>query len=145
MEIKSSYEIETYKKVNTIFIIIIVFIFFYCFIAPFLKFGFHSSCEGMPLSYCKSRGLTRAFTQIIRFNFTEALAYNPYSLKIFLFFLIQLVTRFFINKIIRLSNLKRVLACDIFLSTVFFVFSFYNLVVIWKIENNRVLFKKISN
>ncbi|MFG4001755.1 DUF2752 domain-containing protein [Flavobacterium aquidurense] len=84
----------------------------------------------MPLSYCKSRGLTRAFAQIIRFNFSEAIAYNPYSVKVFLFFLIQLVTRFFINKIVRLSNLKRVLTCDILLSIVFFVFSFYNLVVI---------------
>ncbi|MGE6355573.1 DUF2752 domain-containing protein [Flavobacterium sp. NPDC079362] len=83
----------------------------------------------MPLSYCKSRGLTRAFSQILRFNFSEAIAYNPYSIKIFLFFLIQLATRFVINKIIRLSNLKRILTCDIFFSVVFFIFSFYNLVV----------------
>lgn len=130
MEIKFSYEIDSYKKINMIFIVIIMFIFFYCFITPFLDFGFGSSCEGMPLSYCKSRGLTRAFAQIIRFNFSEAIAYNPYSVKVFLFFLIQLVTRFFINKIVRLSNLKRVLTCDILLSIVFFVFSFYNLVMI---------------
>lgn len=130
MEIKSSYEIDSYKKINMIFIVIIMFIFFYCFITPFLGFGFRSSCEGMPLSYCKSRGLTRAFAQILRFNFSEAIAYNPYSIKIFLFFLIQLVTRFFISKIVRLSNLKRVLTCDILVSAVFFVFSFYNLVVI---------------
>lgn len=129
MEIKSSYEIDSYKKINMIFIVIIMFIFFYCFIVPFLGFGFPSSCEGMPLSYCKSRGLTRAFSQILRFNFSEAIAYNPYSIKIFLFFLIQLATRFVINKIIRLSNLKRILTCDIFFSVVFFIFSFYNLVV----------------
>lgn len=130
MEIKSSYEIDSYKKINMIFIVIIMFIFFYCFTMPFLNFGFHSTCEGMPLAYCKSRGLTRAFAQILRLNFNEAIPYNPYSIKIFSFFLIQLVMRFIINKIIRLSNCKRILIGDIFLSIMMFIFSFYNLVII---------------
>ncbi len=130
MEIKSSYEIDSYKKINMIFIAIIMFIFFYCFIVPYLNFGFSSSCEGMPLAYCKSRGLTRAFAQILRFNFDEAILYNPYSIKVFSFFLIQLIVRFLINKIVRLSNLKTVLTTDIIFSSVFFIFSFYNLVII---------------
>ncbi|MCA1918978.1 MAG: DUF2752 domain-containing protein [Flavobacterium piscis] len=84
----------------------------------------------MPLAYCKSRGLTRAFAQILRLNFSEAIVYNPCSIKIFLFFLIQLIMRLFINKIVRISNFKRIMICDILLSAVLFVFSFYNLVVI---------------
>lgn len=130
MEIKSSYEIDSYKKINTIFIVIIMFVFFYCFIVPFLNFGFGSACEGMPLAYCKSRGLTRAFAQIIKLNFNEAIVYNPYSLKIFSFFLIQLIIRLFINKIVRLSNFKTIVTCDILWSIMFFIFSFYNLVII---------------
>lgn len=130
MEIKSSYEIDSYKKINMIFIIMIMFIFFYCFIMPFLNFGFHSSCEGMPLNYCKSRGLTRAFSQILRFNFEEAITYNIYSIKIFAFFLIQLMARFFINVIIRVSNLRIVVIFDVFFSIILFIFSFYNLVLI---------------
>jgi hypothetical protein len=130
VEIKSSYEIDSYKKINMIFIVIIMIIFFYCFIIPFLNFGFPSSCEGMPLSYCKSRGLTRAFSQILRFHFKEAIAFNSYSIKIFLFFLIQLIARFSINKVLNSSNLKRILSLDIFLSILFFIFSFYNLVLI---------------
>lgn len=145
MEIKSSYEIDSYKKINTIFIVIIMFIFFYCFIMPFVNFGFRSTCEGMPLAYCKSRGLTRAFAQILRLNFSEAIVYNPYSIKIFLFFLIQLFIRLFINKIVRISNFKRIMIGDVLLSAVLFVFSFYNLVVIWKLKINRVIFKKTSN
>ncbi|KQB37575.1 hypothetical protein RC62_2741 [Flavobacterium aquidurense] len=113
-----------------IFIVIIMFIFFYCFIMPFLNFGFPSSCEGMPLAYCKSRGLTRAFSQILRLNFKEAIAFNSYSIKIFLFFLVQLIARFSINKLLKASNLKKVLTLDIILSTLFFIFSFYNLVFI---------------
>lgn len=130
MEIKSSYEIDSYKKINMIFTVIIMFIFFYCFIMPFLNFGFPSSCEGMPLAYCKSRGLTRAFSQILRLKFKEAIAFNSYSIKIFLFFLVQLIARFSINKLLKPSNLKKVLTLDIILSTLFFIFSFYNLVFI---------------
>jgi hypothetical protein len=130
LEIKSPYEIDSYKKINLIFIVIIMFIFFYCLLVPFLNFGFHSSCQGMPLAYCKSRGLTRAFAQILRLNFQRAILYNPYSLKIFSFFLIQLFFRFLINKLVLLSNYKRIVACDILLSIMFFVFSFYNLVIV---------------
>ena len=130
MELKTSYETESYKKINMIFMVIIVFIFFYCFIIPFINFGLPSSCEGMPLSYCKSRGLTRAFSQILRLNFEQAIAYNPYSIKIFSFFLLQFFARFFINKKVTSSNLKRVLTLDAIFSASFFIFSFYNLVLI---------------
>jgi hypothetical protein len=130
VETKPFYEIDSYKRINMIFIIIIVFIFFYCYLSSFLNFGIGSLCKGMPLSYCKSRGLTRAFSQILNLNFKEAIAYNPYSLKIFSFFLIQLIARLVINKIINFSNFKLVLTFDIICSSIFFVFSFYNLVVI---------------
>ncbi len=130
MERKTSYEIDSYKKINMIFIVIIMFIFFYSFMLPYLSFGFRSSCEGMPLSYCKSRGLTRAFSQILRFNFSQAIVLNPYSIKVLLFFLIQLIARFSINKIVRLSNFKKVVTVDICCSGLFFIFSFYNLVMI---------------
>lgn len=130
MEIKTSYGIDSYKKINLIFIILIMFIFFYSYLSTFLNFGIRSTCEGMPISYCKSRGLTRAFSQILNFNFKQAIAYNAYSLKIFLFFLIQLLARLVINKTINFSNFKLVLTFDIICSSIFFVFSFYNLVVI---------------
>ncbi|KIA98769.1 hypothetical protein OA93_07725 [Flavobacterium sp. KMS] len=107
-----------------------MFIFFYCYLSSFLNLGVRSLCEGMPLSYCKSRGLTRAFSQILNFNLKGAIAYNPYSLKIFSFFLIQLIARFLINKILQFSNFKIVLIFDVFFSIVFFIFSFYNLIII---------------
>lgn len=130
MEIKDSCRIDSYKRINIIFIVLIMFIFFYCYVSRFLNFGIHSFCEGMPLSYCKSRGLTRAFSQILNLNFEQAIAFNPYSIKIFSFFLAQLIARFFINWIIQFSNFKLLLVLDVFFSSVFFLFSFYNLVVI---------------
>jgi len=130
VERKTSYEIDSYRKINMIFMAIIMFVFFYSFMLPYLSFGFRSSCEGMPLSYCKSRGLTRAFSQILRLNFEQAVALNPYSIKIFLFFFVQLIARFSINTIVRVSNFKKVVTADICCSGLFFIFSFYNLVMI---------------
>lgn len=129
MKINLSYEIDSYKKINVIFIVLITFIFFYCFLASYFSIGITSSCEGMPLIYCKSRGLTRAFSQILRFNFQEAIAFNPYCLKIFLFFLIQLFLRIFINIKVNLQRFKTILFLDIFGSILFFLFCFYNLIL----------------
>lgn len=122
-------EIDSYKKINVILIFIIMFVFFYCFFLPYLNFGLRSSCDGLPLIYCKSRGLTRAFSQILRFHFREAILYNPFSIKIFGFFLFQLAERFFINCIISFPIFKRVLIFDISLSVISFLFCFYNLVL----------------
>jgi hypothetical protein len=122
-------EIDSYKKINVILIFIIMFIFFYCFFLPYLNFGLRSSCEGLPLAYCKSRGLTRAFSQILRFHFQEAIAYNPFSIKIFCFFFLQLIVRFLINMIISFSLFRKILIFDVSLSVISFLFSFYNLVL----------------
>lgn len=122
-------EIDSYKKINVILIFIIMFIFFYCFFLPYLNFGLRSSCEGLPLAYCKSRGLTRAFSQILRFHFQRAIAYNPFSIKIFCFFFFQLIARFLINRIISFSLFRRILIFDVFISAISFLFCFYNLVL----------------
>lgn len=122
-------EIDSYKKINVILIFIIMFIFFYCFFLPYLNFGLRSSCEGLPLAYCKSRGLTRAFSRILRFHFQEAIAYNPFSIKIFCFFFLQLIARFLINIIISFSLFRKILIFDVSISVISFLFSFYNLVL----------------
>ncbi|WP_369013106.1 DUF2752 domain-containing protein [Flavobacterium anhuiense] len=106
-----------------------MFIFFYCFFLPYLNFGLRSSCEGLPLAYCKSRGLTRAFSQILRFHFQEAIAYNPFSIKIFCFFFLQLIARFLINMIISFSLFRKILIFDVSISAISFLFCFYNLVL----------------
>lgn len=124
-----SFAISSYKRINIIFTLIIIFIFFYSFFLPYLSLSLVSSCEGMPLIYCKSRGLSRAFSEIVRFNFTEALNYNSYSIKLFAFFLIQLLLRVGINFILTTKNYKKILLSDIMVSVLFFLFSFYKLVL----------------
>ncbi len=130
MRDNSFYKIDSYKKINIIFVILIIFIFFYAFLTPYLKITFASSCEGLPLIYCKSRGLTRAFSQIVRLNFDAALQFNPYSLQIAFFFVMQLISRVLINFIIKPANYSKVLLLDIVFSIFCFLFSFHNLVFI---------------
>ncbi len=129
-QIKSSYELESYKKINIIFALLIMFIFFYSYFSPYISFRLSSSCDGLPQTYCKSRGLTRAFSQILRLNFEKAILFNVYSIKVFLFFLIQLIVRFFLNVIVKLSNFKLLIFSDAIFSLLFFLFSFYDLVLI---------------
>ncbi len=123
------YQIDSYKKINIIFSLIIIVIFFYCFMVPFLAVTLPSSCEGMPQIYCKSRGLTRSFSEILRFNFDKANFYNSYGLKIFVFFLLQLLARIYICKKVAAENFKQILSLDITLSTIAFIISFYNLII----------------
>lgn len=129
MNIDSSYAIISYKKINIIFSLIILLIFLYCFLFPYLPFTINSSCEGLPLVYCKSRGLTRAFGEILSLNFEKALQYNSSSIQVFSFFLFQLFTRIAINIIIDLRNYNKIIYLDSAFSVVFFIFSFYKLLI----------------
>ena len=129
MSVDSLLKIKSYKKINIIFSLLIIFIFSYSYFLPYLDVSIKSSCDGLPLIYCKSRGLTRAFSQILRFKFDVAIFLNPYSLKIFSFFLIQLFARNFINFILNITNCKKVIVIDVSLTSIYFIFSFINLII----------------
>lgn len=103
----------------------------YSGIFPYLKLTVQSSCDGMPLLYCKSRGLSRAFAEIIRFNFSKAIAFNPYSIRIFTFALFQLIIRFISNLwLIEKFDLSKIIAADCIITLFSFLFSFLPLVLI---------------
>lgn len=125
-----SYAVDSYKKINIIFTFMILLVFLYCFFFPYLTITLTSSCEGMPAAYCRSRGLTRAFSEILRLNFAEALQFNSNSIQVFSFFFIQLFARITVNKVLRLNNFKKIVYVDSILSAVFFIFSFYKLLII---------------
>jgi hypothetical protein len=50
----------------------------------------HEKITGQP---CPSCGLSHAFSLIVRGRFDEALLWNHYSIKVFLFFLVQFLMR----------------------------------------------------
>ncbi|MDY6801932.1 MAG: hypothetical protein SVU94_12025 [Bacteroidota bacterium] len=105
MDIK--YPKHPYHSINLSFAGIIFLIFLYSGIFSVEKNNhpIKSACETITGEPCKSTGLSRSFSEIVRLQFESAKKYNPYSLKIFTFFLIQFFLRFFISfLIIKLSQ-----------------------------------------
>ncbi|HPT11537.1 MAG TPA: DUF2752 domain-containing protein [Bacteroidales bacterium] len=51
---------------------------------------FHEKITGQP---CPSCGLSHAFSLIVRGRFDEAIMWNQYSVRVFIFFLVQFIIR----------------------------------------------------
>jgi hypothetical protein len=86
---------NNYAIVNLAFIGIIVPIILYSlvFSADGLKHPVPSGTVLMRDKDTLSTGLSRSFSEIVRLNFKQARLYNPYGIRIFLFFMIQLLLR----------------------------------------------------
>lgn len=78
-----------------------------------------------------STGLSRAFSEIVRGNFSAALAYNPYSISIFLFFFIQFFLRviFFILMFRNIFSKNHLVLADILLSVLLFLRAFGRFII----------------
>lgn len=118
------YQRNSYKKINRIFIFLSVGVFLYSFLLPFLPLTISSSCDDLPHAYCKSRGLSRAFSELVRLNYSSALEYNIYSLNIFAFFLYVFFSRITINIFFTLCKKSLFIITDIFLSSFLFLYLF---------------------
>lgn len=81
-----------------------------------------------------SQGMSRAFSEIVRFRFDSALDYNPHSLNLFLFFFIQILMRIGIS--VRLhffqGKPKKIASWDVPVSIFLFLAGFYPFLAIWK-------------
>lgn len=90
-----SNEKNTYLAINAIFAGIIILVFIYSgFFCPekndYPLECIHEKITGQP---CPSCGLSRSFSFIMRGDISTAASYNEYGLRVFLFFLFQLVMR----------------------------------------------------
>ena len=74
-----------------------------------------------------STGMSRAFSSIVRLDFTKALSYNPYSLSVFAFFFVQLWMRVLFFVLYARRGDKRLVAADVALSVVLFLWCFKDL------------------
>jgi hypothetical protein len=86
---------EAYFTVNIILAGVILLIMGYSFFYSPERDDYpivciHEKLTGQP---CPSCGLSHAFSLIVRWRFDEALIWNQYSIRIFLFFLVQLLMR----------------------------------------------------
>lgn len=95
----------------------------------------HEKLTGIP---CPSCGMSHSFSYIIRGNFAEALIWNSYGIRVFLFFILQLILRLSIS----FSLVKggrgagRVLTFDIIVTSAGFLLAFSQFII----YNARLLF-----
>jgi hypothetical protein len=130
-EVLTGFRKETYLKINLVFAGVIVMIFAYSGIFSPDKNNYpviciHEKITGQP---CASCGLSHSFSLILRGRIGEAYTWNPYGIRIFLFFASQLFMRvifsvFYLNnKPIR----KQLVLYDIIGSSAIFLLSFWPL------------------
>ncbi len=113
-----------YLLINTVFFMFLSLIFIYSLV--FSNSGLYpikSACIQFP-ELCISKGLSRAFSQILTGNFEKAVSLNPYSLRIFIFFGLQLWLRLFFSILYLKFSLKRIIITDVFISLLIFIYVF---------------------
>lgn len=120
---------EPYLLVNIILIGVLVLIFAYSGFFSSVKDNYpvvclHEKLTGEP---CISCGLSHSFSLILRGKIGEALSWNIYGLRIFLFFALQLVMRIvFSFEWVRSPNIrKQIVIYDIAASILIFLISFW--------------------
>jgi len=119
--------IKNYKLINLLFAGIFGMVFLYSgiFSAQKNNHPIPSACIVKP---CASTGLSRGFSEIVRFNFTSAKKYNKNAIPVFLFFLIQFSLRIIIVFILKKLDAKKILYSDIFISSILYFYCFYGLI-----------------
>ncbi len=120
---------ETYITVNTSLAVIILIIFVYSAIFSPVRNNYPVTCihEKLTGEPCVSCGLSHSFSLIIKGRITEAYKWNPYGMRIFLFFLGQLFFRvmFSYYYLAAESIRKQLVIYDITGSVFLFFLSFY--------------------
>jgi hypothetical protein len=84
----------------------------------------HEKLTGDP---CPSCGLSHAFSLIVRGRLTEALEWNSYSIRVFIFFAVQLVMRaaLAVTSLKAGGNIRPVTVADAIVSSVMTLLTFY--------------------
>jgi hypothetical protein len=121
---------KTYHIINTILAGIILMVFIY---SGLFSAGNKESNHPIPSFYenltgepAPSSGLSRAFSEIVRGNLESARNYNPDSLLIFSFFLIQFVQRILVSILLfkQTVRFRALLTADVTISILLFLYCF---------------------
>lgn len=121
-----------YSILNLVFIVIILLVLLYSgiFSSDKANYPVKSAYTVMTGNESISSGLSSSFSEIMRLNFKRAHDYNPYGIRIFLFFLVQLFFRinfFIIAK--KSSQIPALIIMDIALSLGVFLITFWPFLV----------------
>jgi hypothetical protein len=124
---------EPYHIINLCFagIIIMIFIYSGIFSAEKENHPIKSACKTITGEPCKTTGLSRSFSEIVRFKFKSAKSYNEFGIKIFLFFLIQLVLRLITSLLLyyKIIKQKRLVFFDSIISIGLYLYCFWGLII----------------
>jgi hypothetical protein len=121
---------DPYIQINSILLIGLFGIFSYSYFYPLLDdqgMTVSSSCEGMPAMYCKSRGLSRAFAQLVHGNVEKAVALNKHAVSVFTFFGIQFFGRILFSLVHLKMKSSNLIVIDSVFSGIYFVYTFFPL------------------
>jgi len=121
---------ESYQILHLIMAGIIVMIFIYSGIFSPQHGGYPipSQYELTQDGATASTGMSRAFSSIVRLDFEQARAYNENSPEVFGFFFVQFWMRVLFFLLYARFHHKRVIAADIGLSLVLFLWCFKDLI-----------------
>lgn len=120
----------TYHSVNILFGLIMALVIVY-------SIAFRANSHPLPALLTEitgalppSKGLSSSFSEIVRGNLDLALAYNPFGIRVFSFFALQILMRIFFSLTIsqRFLKLVIVLFVDVALSLGLFIWSFAPLI-----------------
>lgn len=128
-ELLKGFGTSSYIKVNLSLATVIVFIFIYSSLFSPEKENYPVECihEKFTGEPCISCGLSHSFSLIIRGRISEAYDWNPYGMRIFIFFLAQFIMRIaFSFFYIKMKDAGRYLIIyDIAGSVVIFLLAFH--------------------
>ncbi len=118
--------IKNYRIINYLFAGIFGLIFLYSgiFSAQKNNHPIQSVCVVKP---CSSTGLSRSFSEIVRFNFNLAQKFNKNGIAIFLFFFLEFFLRFAVNLVLTAKNFNKILYSDIIFSVLLYLLCFKGL------------------
>lgn len=127
---------DSYITINIIFagIILLIIVYSGIFSAEKDNHIIKSACVEITGKPCKSIGLSRSFSEIVRLRFESAKQYNQYGLKVFSFFFFQFFMRLGFTKLLINTTLKRkpVLYTDIIASILLFLVTFADFLKFWE-------------
>lgn len=119
---------EPYIQINGILTILILCIFLYSYFYPLLAnqgMALPSSCEGLPEIVCRSRGLSRAFAQMMHGNVEKAISFNKYAVTVFSFFVTQFFARILFSfRYWKVPSQKLIILDSVF-SVIYFSYTFF--------------------
>lgn len=128
---------KPYHIVNFCFALIILLIFSYSAVfSPYKNnYPIPSLCEKIYGKNCKSTGLSRSFSSIVRGNFEQAKAYNSNGIRLFSFFAIQLVLRVFFSALLSKTRIsaRKLSWADAAVSLLLFFYCFAPFLKFWKL------------